>query len=43
LHDLRHTFATLALQERIAVKMVSEILGHVRVGVNSLYLVNGLV
>ncbi|MCA1701816.1 MAG: site-specific integrase [Actinobacteria bacterium] len=31
LHDLRHTFATLALQEGIAVKVVSEILGHASV------------
>jgi integrase len=31
LHDLRHTFATLALQESIAVKVVSEILGHASV------------
>jgi integrase len=28
LHDLRHTFATLALEAGIAPKVVSEILGH---------------
>jgi len=28
LHDLRHTFATLALQAAVPVKIVSEILGH---------------
>jgi integrase len=31
LHDLRHTFATLALQEGVAVKVVSEMLGHASV------------
>ncbi len=31
LHDLRHTFATLALQASVPVKAVSEILGHVSV------------
>ena len=28
LHDLRHTWATLALEERVPVKVVSEVLGH---------------
>jgi integrase len=27
-HDLRHTFATLALAARVPVKVVSEMLGH---------------
>ena len=31
LHDLRHTFATLALQAAVPVKIVSEILGHASV------------
>jgi integrase len=31
LHDLRHTFATLALQAHVPVKVVSEILGHASV------------
>ena len=31
-HDLRHTFATLALQNGVDVKMVSGMLGHVSVG-----------
>jgi integrase len=31
LHDLRHTWASLALQAGIAVKVVSEILGHASV------------
>jgi integrase len=31
LHDLRHTFATLALQAGVPVKVVSEILGHASV------------
>lgn len=31
LHDLRHTFATLALQANVPVKVVSEILGHASV------------
>ncbi len=31
LHDLRHTFATLALQAAVPVKVVSEILGHASV------------
>jgi integrase len=30
LHDLRHTFATLALQAGVPVKVVSEMLGHTR-------------
>jgi integrase len=33
LHDLRHTYATLALQAGIHVKVVSERLGHASVGV----------
>lgn len=33
LHDLRHTFATLALQAAVPVKIVSEILGHASVTV----------
>jgi integrase len=31
LHDLRHTFATLALQAGVPVKVVLEILGHASV------------
>ena len=31
-HDLRHTFATLALQNRVAVKTVSGMLGHFSAG-----------
>ena len=31
LHDLRHTWATLALQTGVPVKIVSEILGHASV------------
>lgn len=31
LHDLRHTFATLTLQAGVAVKIVSEMLGHASV------------
>ena len=31
LHDLRHTFATLALQAGVSVKVVSEMLGHASV------------
>jgi integrase len=31
-HDLRHTYATLALQAGIHVKVVSERLGHASVG-----------
>jgi integrase len=31
LHDLRHTFATLALQANIPVKVISEMLGHASV------------
>jgi integrase len=31
LHDLRHTFATLALQASVPVKVVSEMLGHASV------------
>jgi integrase len=33
LHDLRHTFATLALQAGVAVKVVSEMLGHASVSI----------
>ena len=33
LHDLRHTFATLALQHKIPVEVVSERLGHSRVSI----------
>ena len=32
LHDLRHTFATLALQNGVDVKTVSSILGHYDAG-----------
>jgi len=28
LHDLRHTWATLALEANVPVKVVSEVLGH---------------
>ena len=31
-HDLRHTFATLALQNGVDVKTVSSILGHYDAG-----------
>ena len=31
-HDLRHTFATLALQNGVDVKTVSSILGHFSAG-----------
>lgn len=31
LHDLRHTFATLALQAGVPGKVVSEMLGHASV------------
>ncbi|WP_041230733.1 tyrosine-type recombinase/integrase [Deinococcus peraridilitoris] len=30
-HDLRHTYATLALRRKVPVKVVSKILGHARV------------
>jgi len=33
LHDLRHTWATLALQAGVPVKVVSEILGHASVSI----------
>jgi|tagenome__1003787_1003787.scaffolds.fasta_scaffold20377977_2 integrase len=33
LHDLRHTWATLALQARIHPKVVSERLGHATTGI----------
>lgn len=33
LHDLRHTWATLALQASAHVKVVSEILGHTSVSI----------
>jgi integrase len=33
LHDVRHTFATLALQAGIHPKVVSEILGHANVSI----------
>ena len=33
LHDLRHTFATLALKEGVHPKIVSERLGHATVGI----------
>jgi integrase len=32
-HDLRHTYATLALREGVPVKVVSEVLGHARITV----------
>lgn len=32
-HDVRHTFATLALQAGIPVKVVSEILGHANIAI----------
>ena len=31
-HDLRHTFATLAIQQGVDVKTVSSILGHYSAG-----------
>jgi integrase len=33
IHDLRHTFATLALQGGVNPKVVSEILGHANIGI----------
>jgi integrase len=33
LHDLRHTAATLALEQGVHPKLVSEMLGHARVGI----------
>jgi integrase len=35
LHDLRHTWATLALQAGIPLKVVSEILGHANIAVTA--------
>jgi integrase len=35
LHDLRHTNATLALQAGVALKVVSERLGHSQIGVTA--------
>jgi integrase len=32
-HDLRHSSATLALSQNVHVKIVSEMLGHARVGI----------
>ena len=32
LHDLRHTFATLAIEDGQDIKAVSETLGHSRIG-----------
>jgi integrase len=32
-HDLRHTYATLALQAGVHAKVVSEILGHASIGI----------
>jgi integrase len=32
-HDLRHTYATLALQAGVHPKVVSEILGHANIGI----------
>jgi integrase len=32
-HDLRHTYATLALQAGVHAKVVSEILGHANIGI----------
>jgi integrase len=33
LHDLRHTWATLALQAGVPAKVVSEILGHANISI----------
>ena len=33
LHDVRHTFASLALQAGVSPKVVSEILGHANIGI----------
>lgn len=33
LHDLRHTFATLALEAAVPLKVVSDILGHSTIGI----------
>jgi integrase len=35
LHDLRHTWATLALEAGVPLKVVSERLGHSRTGITS--------
>lgn len=32
-HDLRHTYATLALRRGVPVEVVSKILGHARVSI----------
>jgi integrase len=32
-HDLRHTFATLALQAGVPLKVVSDILGHANISI----------
>jgi integrase len=32
-HDVRHTWATLALRARIRAKVVSEVLGHANIGI----------
>ncbi|HXJ62906.1 MAG TPA: tyrosine-type recombinase/integrase, partial [Actinomycetota bacterium] len=33
LHDVRHTFATMALRAGVHSKVVSEILGHASIGI----------
>ncbi len=34
-HDLRHTFATLALQAGVPLKVVSDILGHKNISITA--------
>ena len=36
-HDLRHTFATLALQNGVDVKTVQEVLGHENLNTTQIY------
>ena len=36
-HDLRHTFATLALQNGVDVKAVQEVLGHEHLNTTEIY------
>ena len=36
-HDLRHTFATMALQNGVDVKAVQEVLGHEHLNTTEIY------